>query len=206
MERRQAAETRERQLSRLPLSELYALLLDTVSKLESDADREEAARIVRAMIASSSRLRPSMEGMHPRVQQAVVSSFSEKLSKLQEALANLHMLLQTGSERAIRQAAARLGALVGAVAFLTEAPLAAPLGGFLAPVEATDVASELGGAAARVYGYILRAGRATSSVLFKWATASNLRREDVEEALRRLIERGYVRVEVAGGELEYVPA
>ncbi|MEM1606072.1 MAG: hypothetical protein QXW41_07520 [Fervidicoccaceae archaeon] len=195
----------ERFLSRLSLMELYALLLDTVSRLEEEGGREEAERIVRAMMQVASAARPNLAGLHVRVQQTVLTSFAERLAKVQEALAALHVLLESGSPKQIRRAVVDLGGLIGALSVFTEVPAAAPLAGLAAPVEATDVASELGGAAARVYGYIVRVGRASSSLLSRWARGSGIDADTLEEALRRLVERGLVRVEAAGGELEYVP-
>ncbi|MEM1810172.1 MAG: hypothetical protein QW324_04860 [Thermofilaceae archaeon] len=195
----------ERALSRMSLTELYSLLLDRLSRLDTEGGREEAARIVRAMVQAASRLKPSISGAHPRVQQAILTGFAERLSKVQEALAALHVLLESGSARAVRKAAVSLGAQIGALVVFTEMPTTAPLAGLTEPADVTDVASEVGGVAARVYGYILRCGRVSSRVLARWAAASGIDRGDLEEALRRLVERGYVRVEAGGEGLEYLP-
>lgn len=193
-------------LTRKTLPELYSMLVEVTSSMESDRDREKAMEIVRAMIIVANNLRFSLEGINPRAVHVVLAKLGDELSKLQSALAEVHMLLAAASERAVRKAVIGLGKHIGALSVWMTAPRAAPLGGLLAGVDTSEIAIEDGGVAARVYSYILSRGRVSSKLLSRWATSQGLDRDEVEEALRRLIEKGYVRAEAAVGEVEYVPS
>ncbi|MEZ0394539.1 MAG: hypothetical protein ABWK00_05825, partial [Desulfurococcaceae archaeon] len=117
----------------------------------------------------------------------------------------LQVDLEVASRRVIRERISSVGAQLGALTTLSKVPVRAQLGGLASRVDVSDIAQQLGGTPARVYSYVVTVGRASSRTLSRWASSLGIPAEELEEALRELVERGLLRVEARGGELEYLP-
>lgn len=204
VEERAVSDSRSSRLRSLSLSELYAALVALLTSSDDDLTREEATRVVNEMILKASSGRFRVEGVPAKMQASVVSRIAEANSKLVSMLTALSTKLPYASRKEIAEYLVGIGNLIGFISVFMEAPSAAPLGGLVSREEVTDVAAELGGVAARVYGYIVSMGRVGSRMVREWAKVQGLKVEEVESALRRLVERGLLRVEVSGGDLEFV--
>lgn len=195
-----------RQLRGLRLGELYALLVSLLSSGDDEHVREEAVRVVNEMILRASELQVRLGGLPQKMQPTIVNRLAEVTSKLVSTLTSLSVKLPVASRREISELLVSTGSLIGFITVFQEAPGVAPLGGLVSREEVTDVAAVAGGVGARVYGFLVSRGRASSRAVREWGRAVGIGEEELEDALRRLMERGLIRAEYVGGDLVYAPS
>jgi len=139
------------------------------------------------------------EGLSPRLALSLVEHVGELVEKIMRDLSSVEHNVRRGSLTRALHVLNEAEAVLAKLSLYMAAPTAA-IRDLAVPLEATDVALECGSAlAAEVYGFVARRGRVSRSTL----TAAFAGREGLEEALSRLVSRGYLLMEEEGGELYY---
>jgi GTP cyclohydrolase III len=166
----------------------------------------EASQIIDELSRRIGEFTPDLGAFDRRVAAAVASRLMEALAKVGEALAEASAAAAARDRRGLEAAARKLGTYVPYLVLAgsgarVQAPLS--LEGAV-PWEATDVVAECGDVAAHVVDMIARSGGVYHYQLLAWARARGISREALGEAIRCMVSRGIVEVEMDRGGVRYV--
>lgn len=130
----------------------------------------------------------------------LISEASEKLTELEDAIQ--HKRYRTAN-KLVKEVVKQIAEIVTKKNVLYSGVNVAPATGLLSPIDTTNITNKCGGVASRIYGYIVRSGRVSSTRLSHWANEVGLVGEEVSKAIQCLLSRGYLITESEGGEIYY---
>lgn len=173
---------------------VYEVMLGRATELDA---LQALARLRRAVMSMD--IMPQLAQLNPRVQLSLIERVSLVQEELFDALNGAERGLRLGQPRAALKHLAEAEKALARLRLYMSAPRLS-LKDTAAPLDATDIALECGSVlAAEVYGFVARRGRASRSAV----SAAFAGREGLDEAISRLVSRGYLVVEEEGGEVYY---
>jgi len=137
----------------------------------------------------------------------------EKLASLvsdaEAELTALSSLVQRGrvneAIEKLPEAVKKIAKLYAVRSMVSINPNIVPTAGYISTVETTPVVKQCGPIAARIYGFLVRMGRASSGELAEFVRSNRISVDDAERAMQCMVKRELVTVEGEGGEIYYRP-